>query len=135
MRVSAHRGVGAGPEEHDMADRHLAGIAANDVPGRRRDRIEQDKRAKPLLKRRREHKRIGNHQREHHERPQKAPHHILPFRTYPSSLAHQALPIKPCGRNQRKHTNSEYTTLSLYTAPIHQTDSESMTPITSPAIS
>src|SRR5216683_443198 len=121
MRISAHRGIGATAEEHHVADRHLAGIAADDVPGRCRDGIEQHQRAEPLLKRRREQQRIGDEKRQHHRGPQQAPHHILP--------------IKPCGRNQRKPRNSEYTTMSLYTAPIRYPDRDSMTPIRSPATS
>ena len=69
MRVSAHRGVGAATEEHDMPDRHLAGIAADDVPGRCSDRIKQHQRAEPLLERRREHQRIGDDQRQHDGKP------------------------------------------------------------------
>ena len=88
----AHRGIGAAAEEHDMADRDLAGIAADDVPGRGRDRIEQHQRAEPLLERRREQQRIGDHQRQRHRWPEQAAHHDLP--------------IRPCGRNQRKETNS-----------------------------
>ena len=33
MRISRHRGIGTAAEEHDMADRHLPGIAADDIPG------------------------------------------------------------------------------------------------------
>ena len=33
MRVRAHRRIGAAPEEYDVTDGDLAGIAANDVPG------------------------------------------------------------------------------------------------------
>ena len=99
MRIGRHRGIGAAAEEHDMADRHLPGVAADDVPGGCRDRIEQDQRAEPLLERRREHQRIEDDQRERDRGPDETPHHILP--------------IRPCGRNQRKHRNSEYTTMSL----------------------
>ena len=99
MRIGRHRGIGAAAEEDDMADRHLPGIAADDVPGGCRDRIEQDQRAEPLLERRREHQRIEDDQRERDRGPDETPHYILP--------------IRPCGRNQRKHRNSEYTTMSL----------------------
>src|SRR4030081_1065352 len=111
MRVSAHRGIGATAEEHDVTYRHLASIAADDVPGRCRDRIKQHKRAEPLLKRGREDKRICDDKRQYHQGPQQAPHHILP--------------IKPCGRNQRKHRNSEYTTMPLKTAPIQYAETDS----------
>src|SRR6185369_7997857 len=33
MRISRHRGIGTAAEEHDMPDRHLPGIAADDIPG------------------------------------------------------------------------------------------------------
>src|SRR6202140_994450 len=121
MGVGAHRRIGAAAEEHHMPDRHLAGIAADDVPGRGRNGIEQHQRAEPLLEWRREPQRIGDHQRQHHRGPQQAPHHVLP--------------IRPCGRNQRKPRNKEYTTMSLYTAPIQYADKDSMTPIRSPATS
>ena len=87
MRIRGHRGIGAATEEHDVPDRHLAGIAADDIPRRRRDRIEQDQRAEPLLERRREQQRIRNDQRERHRRPQKTPHHVFLIRSCPSSLA------------------------------------------------
>src|SRR3954453_10896467 len=121
MRVGTHRCISTAAEEHDMPDRHLPGIAADNVPGGSRDRIEQDQSAKPLLEWCREHQGIDDDQRERDQGPEKAPHHILP--------------IKPCGLNQRKHRNSEYTTMSLYTAPIQKADTDSMTPIRSPAAS
>src|SRR6476469_5711069 len=119
MRVSAHRRIGAAPEEHDMSNRDLAGIAADDVPRRRGDRVEQHQRSETLLEGCREQQGISDDKRQYHRGPQQAPHHILPMR--------------PCGRNQRKPRNSEYTTMSLYTAPIQYADSDSMTPIRSPA--
>src|SRR5262249_17929314 len=39
--IEQQRRIGADAEEHAVADRYLAGIAADDVPGRRRDRREQ----------------------------------------------------------------------------------------------
>ena len=33
MRIGPHRGIGAAAKEHDMADRNLSGITADDVPG------------------------------------------------------------------------------------------------------
>src|SRR5258705_8502996 len=121
MRVGPHRGIGPTAKKHHMAHRHLAGITAHDVPGRCRDRIEQHERAEPLLKWRREQQRIRDDKRERDRRPEQPPHHVLP--------------IRPCGRNQRKPRNREYTTMSLYTAPIRYPDRDSMTPISSPATS
>ena len=77
---------------HDVADGHLPGIATDDVPGGGRDGVEQHQRAEALLERRREQQRIGDHDRERHREPDRAPHHILP--------------IRPCGLNQRKPRNS-----------------------------
>ena len=87
MGIDHDRGIGAGAEEHRMADRDLAGIAADDVPGRGADRRQQHQRAEPLVDRRaRDQQRIG--QREHAAaRPGGG--------SAASCLAHQALRPEP----------------------------------------
>jgi len=74
-----------------MTDGNLAGIAADDVPTRGHDGIEQHQRAQPLLERRREHQRIGDHNRQQ-DKPDEAAHHVVPVMSchefLPSVLAH-----------------------------------------------
>ena len=56
--VEQQRRIGAEPEEHAVADRDLAGIAADDVPRRRRDRRKQKRHADVAIKSAGENERI-----------------------------------------------------------------------------
>ncbi len=92
MRVDHDRRIGADAEEHGVADRDLAGIAADDVPGRGADRRQQNQRAQPLPDRRaRDQQRVGQHQHDQHDPEQEIALHVLP--------------IRPCGRNHSTSTN------------------------------
>ena len=59
--------------------RNLPAHAADDIPGRSRDRIEQDQRAEPLLERRRQHERVSDNDRQQDGGEEPAAHHIAPF--------------------------------------------------------
>ena len=85
--------IGARAEEDGMADRHLAGIAADQVPRRGADGGQQHERAEPLVDRQaRRQQRIGQGERADDAGKEIAPHH--------------ALPIRPCGRVHSTSTNS-----------------------------
>jgi len=73
------RRIGADAEEHRMADRDLARVAADDVPGRRPDRGEQQVRAHALVERAAQHQRIGQ-QRQRDETEAEAHQAIFPRR-------------------------------------------------------
>src|SRR5579862_131179 len=92
--VEQQRRVGAEPEEHAVADRDLSGITANDVPGRRGDRREQEGHADIAIERSCERKRIKQQPRRQNDQAESRRENIL-----------HALPISPCGRNHSKATN------------------------------
>jgi hypothetical protein len=88
MGVDHDRGIGAEAEEHRVADRDLAGIAADDVPGRGADRRQQHQRAQPLIDRKAGgEQRIDQRQDEQRARQKMAPRHAPPIRLCPSGPA------------------------------------------------
>src|SRR6185312_676261 len=94
--VRDERQIGADAEEHGVADRDLAGVAADDVPRRRADRGEHDQGAHILQ----EGGAVGPGDDPGVEEQQQR------RRGKGRCAAHHAVPSRPCGRSQRIATNS-----------------------------
>src|SRR5262245_3992396 len=99
-RVSQERCVGAAPEEHRVADRNLACVPTDDIPGRGRYRGQQKRYADVEIERSGKNEWVNQQAR----RKQNGGSDGWNF---------HALPIRPCGRNQSSATNSAYTMMSL----------------------
>src|SRR5438309_4312291 len=98
MREREQRQVCPDSEKHRVADRDLAGIAAEDVPGGGADRREQHVGAHAAVEIVRDQPRIEDEQsRDEDAEPDHAP----------------ALPNRPSGRTHRMATNRPYTMMSL----------------------
>jgi hypothetical protein len=93
-RRENQRRIGAYPEEHAFADGDLTGIAADDVPRRRRYRCEQKRNADIAREGAREYDR---------EQQQRGCQQSDAQAGRENSF--HAFPIRPCGRSQSSATN------------------------------
>src|SRR5262249_36285188 len=83
--IEQERRIGADAEEHAVPDRHLPGIAADDVPGRRGDRREQKRHPDVPVERAGEDERIE--QQQSRERRQAPFHNAVLLTPSPSTPA------------------------------------------------